>query len=78
MRTIESIGNHSKIITNNKGVVNEDFFSPNNVFVYDIGKFDIPKEFIESAYQDLDEALYKKYSLSGWVEDILQGVVNEC
>lgn len=78
MRTIESIGNHSKIITNNKGVMNEDFFSPNNVFVYDIGKFDIPKEFIESEYQDLDEALYKKYSLSGWVEDILQGVVNEC
>lgn len=73
IRTIESIGNHSKIITNNKDIINADFYNPNNIYIYNIDNFQIPSDFINSPYKELDASLYKKYSLKGWIDDIFCG-----
>lgn len=70
IRTIESVGCHKKIITNNKRIMEADFYNPDNVFVYDFDNFNVPKEFINSEYKELDAEIYRKYSLYGWLSDI--------
>lgn len=70
MRTIESIGYHCKIITNNKKIQETDIYQYGNIYIYDLDNFDIPSDFIESGYKDLPGSVNHYYSLSGWVESI--------
>lgn len=70
MRTIESLGYKCKLITNNKKVMQTDIYTPENIFIYDINKFDIPLDFINSPYKDIEPEKYYYYSLDAWVEDI--------
>lgn len=74
MRTIESIGYRTKIITNNKEIVNQDFYDPHNVYIYDIDNFEIPDKFLEGTYFELDKEIYYKYSINGWIDDIIGGI----
>ncbi len=71
MRTIESLGHRCKLITNNRHVKDTDFYDPANVFIYNPDEFFVPKEFIEEPYKDIDEAVYERYSLEGFLRDIL-------
>lgn len=70
MRTIESIGHRCKLITNNKQVKYEDFYIPENFYVYDLESLDIPENFLKTDYIPLSEELYHKYSIDGWIEDV--------
>ena len=71
MRTIESIGHRCKLITNNKQVLNSDFYNENNVFVYDSNNFYVPNNFLNSNYSSLSEDVYKIYSVGNWIKEIL-------
>lgn len=71
MRTCEAIGHRCKLVTNNKLVVNADFYNENNVYVYDPDNFAIPVSFIKSPFLDLGEKIYERYSISRWLKDIL-------
>lgn len=71
MRTIESVGHRCKLITNNRHVMDTDFYDPANVWIYDPDNFDVPKDFIEEPYKDIDEAVYERYSLEGFLKEIL-------
>ena len=71
MRTIESVGFKTKLITNNKEVLKQDFYNPNNIFVYDLDDFSLPEEFIDKPYEELDSSVYDKYSIKGWLSDVL-------
>ncbi len=71
MRTIESVGHRCKLITNNRHVMDTDFYDPVNVYIYDPDNFSVPKEFIEEPYRDIDEAVYDRYSLEGFLKEIL-------
>jgi len=73
MRTIESVGNRCKIITNNKAILKSDIYNPSNVFIYDINDFSIDPEFVNAPYENLDNEIYIKYSLDGWLKDIFHG-----
>lgn len=70
MRTIESIGFRCKLITNSNFVKECDFYTPNNIFVYDVEKFDIPKSFVESDYEELSSIIMQEYSCENWVKHI--------
>lgn len=70
IRSIESFGHHCKLITNNKQVVHEDFYNPQNVYIYDMGNFDIPLDFVITPYYPLPDEVYYKYSVSGWIDDV--------
>ncbi len=70
MRSIESIGHKCKLITNNKLIEKEDFYDPNNIYIYDIDNFEIPLDFLNSEYEELPQYIYDKYSINGWVKDI--------
>lgn len=71
MRTIESIGNRCKLVTNNKFVLSCDFYNENNVFVYDENDFKIPDNFLETRYVDLPDNIYRKYSIDNWTSEVI-------
>lgn len=71
-RTFDCIGMKKKLITNNKEIINEDFYNPNNILVIDEDNIDIPKEFIDSPYEELPKEIYEKYSLENWIKQLLE------
>ena len=71
MRTCEAIGHRCKLITNNKNVMEADFYNPNNIYVYDINSFFIPNEFIRSPYIELSKNIYNYYSIESWLREII-------
>ena len=74
MRTIECLGNRCKLVTNNNDVKNADFFNDQNIYVYDGLNLNIPDSFITSPYVSLSNELYKYYSLSGWLDFLLETI----
>ena len=71
MRTIECMGNHCKLITNNKYIKTADFYSEDNIFIYDINNFKIPEEFMRKSFVELKTDIMSKYSLQGWLKEVL-------
>ena len=70
MRTIETLGAKKKLITTNADVVTYDFYRPENVLVVDRQNPEIPREFIESEWEDIPQEIYEKYSISSWLNTI--------
>lgn len=71
MRTIESLGHRCKLITNNKNILDADFYNPNNIYVYEMDDFKIPDSFFESDYIEIDEEIRKKYSIEEWCKELV-------
>lgn len=78
MRTVEAAGHHCKIITNNKNILDTGLYNENNVYIYDLDNFEIPLEFMEKPYKELDKDVYRYYSLEGWIESVfMKGKKND-
>lgn len=74
-RIFESLGMNKKIITNNRTVMEYDFYNPNNILVIDFNKLDIPKSFFETPFQLIDEAIKQKYHLRSFIRTIIGNLV---
>lgn len=70
MRTIETLGAKKKLITTNADVINYDFYRPENVLVVDRYNPVISKEFIDAPWKEIPEEIYRKYSISSWLDTI--------
>lgn len=70
MRTIETLGAKKKLITTNPDVVNYDFYRPENILIVDRYNPVITKEFIEAPWKEIPDDIYKKYSISSWLNTI--------
>lgn len=71
-RAIDSLGLKKKLITNYGFITNYDFYNENNIFVLKENCYNIPKEFLESEYKELDDKIYKKYSGETWIRNIFE------
>jgi hypothetical protein len=71
MRTIEVLGARRKLITTNKGIKEYDFYNENNICLIDREDPRIPEAFFDTPYVDQDEGVYQKYSVAGWLRDVL-------
>lgn len=71
MRTIEIVGLHKKLITTNPDIVNYNFYNKNNIQLMDRKEPVVDEAFINSSYVELDETIYKQYSLESWIRNIL-------
>ncbi|MEG0239047.1 MAG: hypothetical protein RR568_02740 [Anaerorhabdus sp.] len=71
MRTIEMIGMNKKMITTNEAIKDYDFYNPNNISVVDRNNVYIEPNFLHTQYEQLDDSIYKKYSLQCWIFDVL-------
>ncbi len=72
-RVFESLGLEKKLITTNADIVNYDFYNPNNILVIDESNPLIPADFFEKEYQKLPDALFYKYTLDGWIDQVILG-----
>ncbi len=72
MRTLETLGARRKLITTNSSVKDYDFFSSSNICVIDRDKPVFPADFFQAPYVDVDPAIYARYRLEGWLDEILE------
>lgn len=75
-RIFESLGMNKKIITNNRSVMEYDFYNPNNILVIDFDELVIPKSFFETPFQPIDESIKQQYHLRSFVQTVIGNLVN--
>lgn len=66
LRTIESLFLSKKLITNNKNIIKEDFYNPNNIFILD-NNYNNIKKFLERPYKSISNEIKEKYLTRSWV-----------
>lgn len=70
MRTFEAIGAGKKLITTNSEIKKYPFYHPSNFYVIDRNDIRLDLSFFQSEYQPLDEEIYFRTSIEGWLSDI--------
>jgi hypothetical protein len=71
IRTFETIGARKKLLTTNQSVLDYDFYKPENICVLDRTQPIIPADFFARPYVELPAALYRKYSIAGWMDEVM-------
>ena len=71
MRCIEALGAKKKLITTNAQIKEYDFYREQNILVIDRHHPVVPAEFFNTAYEELPETIYRKYSLENWLHTVL-------
>lgn len=69
-RFFEAMALHKKIITNNKSVMDYDFYNQNNILVIDNDFTEIPTSFLSGQYKKISESIYEKYTLNTWAKTV--------
>lgn len=72
LRPLEALFLKKKIITNNKSIINESFYSPKNIFVIGLDDFSKIKEFIESPFFDIEDNIVKQYTVDAWLNHFVE------
>jgi hypothetical protein len=71
MRTIEILGADKKLITTNADIVNYDFYDSQNILLIDRHNPVINRLFFETDYKSVNADVKYKYSIEGWLKEIL-------
>ncbi|WP_024293401.1 hypothetical protein [Lacrimispora indolis] len=68
IRTMETICFEKKLITNNKDIMNYDFYNSNNIFVIGVDSLDNLTSFINTPFEKINEEIIRKYNFVDWVK----------
>lgn len=71
LRSLESLFMEKKLITNNKDILNYDFYNKNNILIID-SVDDITEEFFSTPYEKTAEEILNKYTVEAWVKNIIK------
>jgi hypothetical protein len=71
MRTIETLLAGQKLVTTNSHVRDSELFHPSRICIIDRCNPVIPNEFLSSPFLPIPPATRFRYSLAGWVNDLL-------
>jgi hypothetical protein len=71
MRTIEMLGAAKKLVTTNPRIVEAEFFNPRNIAIIDRQRPVVAAEFLDLAYEPPVADLLRRYSLSGWIDEVV-------
>lgn len=71
-RFFESLNLRKKLITDNKSVINYNFYHPDNIFVTDYENFDGLEEFMSKPYHPVPEDIVNMYSLDNWIKNVFE------
>lgn len=75
MRVFEVMAWNKKLITTNVNIKDYDFFREENICIIDRENPKIPLSFFSIDYQRLSPEVYYKYSVAGWLDEILASLV---
>lgn len=70
-RIFEGLGMNKKVITNNKTVLEYDFYNPNNICVVDFDNLQIPMDFFQTPVVVLPDSIKRKYHLESFISTIV-------
>jgi hypothetical protein len=73
IRTFEAMGAAKKLVTTNAAIAGYDFFDPANICIVERGKARVSADFLHQPYRPIAAECYAKYSLAGWLDEILEG-----
>ncbi len=65
-RFFEALALNKKVITNNKNVINYQFYTKNNIALTN----NIPVDFFSKHYKPIPDEIYHKYTLKNWVTTV--------
>lgn len=68
IRTMETICFEKKLITNNKDIMNYNFYDNNNIFVIGVDSLDNLATFINTPFKKISEELIREYNFVDWVK----------
>jgi hypothetical protein len=68
LRPLEALFLSKKLITNNKDVVNYDFYDRNNIFVLGLDDKNTLFDFIKTPYKPISEENIQYYDFSKWIQ----------
>jgi hypothetical protein len=71
IRTMEAVFSGKKLITTNFRIKNYDFYNEANIFILDREKPIIPNNFLNTKFEDMSSSIRHKYSIDGWIQDLL-------
>lgn len=76
LRSFESVGSESKLITTNQDIKNYDFYNEENILIIkNIDEIEkINKEFFEKEYKKIDSKIKNRYSAKGFIEEIFSHI----
>ncbi|MBE0349641.1 hypothetical protein [Pseudoalteromonas lipolytica] len=67
LRPLESIFYERKLITNDKSIIERDFYRKENIFILEHDEVSNINEFINSPYKPLPKELVNKYDFDAWL-----------
>jgi len=73
MRSIEMLGAKRKLLTTNKSIIGYDFYNAKNIAILDRNNIEISINFIKTKYEEINNEVYQKYSIYGWLQNIFKG-----
>ena len=76
MRCLNAIESNTKILTNNKDIINYDFYNEKNIkIVDDIEEIEqIDPEFFEEEPEKIPENIKYRYSIDGFIDEIIEKI----
>jgi hypothetical protein len=71
-RVFEALGLQKKLITNNKTIINYDFYDPKNIMVLKNEKLNFNTDFFTDPYNQLPDTIYNQYTIENWVKVVFE------
>jgi hypothetical protein len=70
LRALEALFLKKKLITNNKNLLNYDFFNSNNIQIID-NNFNIDTDILKVEFEKIDEYIIEKYTFDHWLKTLV-------
>jgi hypothetical protein len=71
MRTIETLLSHRKLITTNRHILDSDLFHPSRVHVISRERPEVPRTFLDTPFEPIDERVRSRYTLRSWIVELI-------
>lgn len=72
LRVFESLFFEKKLITNNKSIVNYDFYNSKNIFILGMNDESKFRDFVHTPYVKMDEKIINQYKADNWLRKMIQ------
>lgn len=77
LRQMEAMFFQKKLITDNKNIVNEPYYDPNNIFILGYDNISKLPDFINSSINQINDRTINKYDVINWINNFTKKEKNE-